>query len=739
MTRTTPSATTHVAELRNQIWPRSTTLFLVLVGTVLSIASFVVVLNVPELPWPADADQHLRDAYAAYRETGTLPLTSGAMGGGGSSLNPISQTAGVGAVLVACLLGPLFGFPSPHVVLGIVQAVVVAIPLVWLPLCVGRIFKRARAGYALVLLPPIIWLLNSGTVLVGTEYGLSEEAGTLRVGTLYGLPASLLFLALSLLILLRTMRLSRIRLTLASGAIGILAGVISLFDWYSAIAVVIAVPIAWWTRAPRRHRLLEALASGAIALVLMVGAHAAVTGVVHLSHSDESETYPVASAALWRDMYGGLAYPESVGGALSPVGVRASEDWIRDQVDAVSPGAVEGTAQYSQALRDLYFAAIAEHPADAVATYWHKALYVIKHFGAMISFIAIGFVLALTRRAPQRRALLAAFAIAFPAVLIGFAVAIHATPDVFSYAQLSASLGLLTAVALGAIVWSITSMPSHVRSLERSRLSGRRRNGETVRSAQPIGSSISVIVPTRNGEGVLEETLHDLGSRLDEDDEIIVVENGSTDGTTALVTGIRDRWPFASHLSIIHSEPGLGEALRTGVLHSRGAKLLLTADDLPFGFTDLDAFLDLDKSTAVAIGSKAHPRSRVTRSRLRTIQSRIFRFLRAALLQSRVGDSQGTLWVDGPWGREFALLSRESGLMWTTELVLAAEQQMIEVREVPVALSNRHETGASRFRVSDAWQSFVGFTRLAVYKDDYCNEDWVPSTRPDRDPEDIAG
>ena len=133
----------------------------------------------------------------------------------------------------------------------------------------------------------------------------------------------------------------------------------------------------------------------------------------------------------------------------------------------------------------------------------------------------------------------------------------------------------------------------------------------------------------------------------------------------------------------------------------------------------------------MAIGSKAHPRSRVTRSLLRTIQSRIFRFLREALLQSQVGDSQGTLWVDGIWGREFAHLSRESGLMWTTELVLAAEQQNIDVREVPVALSNRHESGSSRFRLSDAWQSVVGFTRLAVYKDDYCNEDWIPSTRPD--------
>jgi glycosyltransferase involved in cell wall biosynthesis len=297
--------------------------------------------------------------------------------------------------------------------------------------------------------------------------------------------------------------------------------------------------------------------------------------------------------------------------------------------------------------------------------------------------------------------------------------------DLYHYTELTAALGLLVAVSLGALVWSITSMPSHVRSTERNRLSHRL---PAQFAPSDDRSHTSVVVPTRNGEAVIEDTVRTLAGHMRPGDEIIVVENGSTDSTTSILDRMAAEWTDAPSLVVLHSGPGLGEALRTGVLASTGQWLLLTADDLPFGFSDYDQFTKLPADAVVAIGSKAHPDSTVIRSRRRVIQSRVFRFLRAALLQSKVGDSQGTIWVDGDWARSFSLLSRETGLMWTTELVLAAEQQGVSVREVPVSLSDAHETGSSRFRFSDAWQSVIGFTRLAIYKDDYANEVWTRST-----------
>jgi hypothetical protein len=157
--------------------------------------------------------------------------------------------------------------------------------------------------------------------------------------------------------------------------------------------------------------------------------------------------------------------------------------------------------------------------------------------------------------------------------------------------------------------------------------------------------------------------------------------------------------------------------------------LLLTADDLPFGFTDLEAFRALPDDVVVAVGSKAHPASRAARSWRREAQSRVFRWLRSALLHSAVGDSQGTIWVDGTWARSFAAVSRETGLMWTVELVLAAEQQGLDVHEVAVQLEDSHDSVGSRFRLRDAWLAVREISQLAVRKDDYTGQEWLSPGR----------
>ena len=56
----------------NKAWPRSTSLFLLLVGLVLAVASFTVVMNMPELAWHPARDAELRATYDAYQSTGTL-------------------------------------------------------------------------------------------------------------------------------------------------------------------------------------------------------------------------------------------------------------------------------------------------------------------------------------------------------------------------------------------------------------------------------------------------------------------------------------------------------------------------------------------------------------------------------------------------------------------------------------------------------------------------------------------
>ena len=710
-------------QVSNTLWPRSTSLFLILVGLALSVASMAVVLSMPELRWPPAQDAELRATYDAYREMG---ISDEGMSSDAPRFSTDSDSPGPigsgqpGPYLVALLASHITHSDSPYSGLGVVQALLVALPLLWLPTAVARVFKRARAGYALILLPAVIWLVNNGTILVGTEYGLADDVSVLRVPALYGLPASVVFLTLSLLLVFSTYRLSVVRLVGASVLVAVLAGLAGL----SGLGVSIAVGVLWWLNGPRRGRGLRALIASVISILLALVVHAGVTSALDSTRSDLSAQIAGVDSVeygTWRDLYVGLSYPTPINGEPPMFDVEWSEDAAWDEAKAVDPNVEFGSEQHALSLRDGFLEMVSSDPWTALRLYVLKSLYVIKHFGAMLVFIVVGFVVALSRRSPHRKSLGAALAIAIPTLLLGFVPPVVGMPLLYYYSALSAALGLLVAVALGALVWSLTSMPAHVRASERNRLSGRLPVGST--SAGDL-DRLSVVVPTRNGELVIGGTVRALAAVLTPADEIIVVENGSTDETASVLARLSESWDLECGLIIRHSDPGLGEALRSGVLASSGGRLLLTADDLPFGFSDLDQFKALPSEVVVAVGSKSHPGSVVSRSRLRTVQSRIFRFLRAALLQSGVGDSQGTLWVDGTWGRAFALLSREAGLMWTTELVLAAEQQGIRVEEVPVALDDRHESGSSRFRFSDAWQSVVGFIRLAIYKDDYCNEDW---------------
>jgi hypothetical protein len=381
--------------------------------------------------------------------------------------------------------------------------------------------------------------------------------------------------------------------------------------------------------------------------------------------------------------------------------------------------------EYDAILKDLYLDQVRRDPVAVVMLYLAKTLYTVKAFAAMILLVTVGFMLALRRPGPHRRTVVAITVIALPTLVWGLVPTVLVMPMLYYYSELVASLGLLSAIALGGLVWSYTTLPSYVRSSERRRLAD-----QLGSPATSLGSrGVSVIVPSRNGVQVLPGTLKVLAAELSEHDEIIVVENGSTDRTAELLDEVAATWSYACPLRVMSSPPGLGHALRVGVLASTGRRVFFTADDLPFGLTDLEAFRRLPEEVIVAIGSKAHPDSRVSRSVPRTVQSRIFRWLRSAMLHSAVGDSQGTLWVNGSWCRTFAAVSQENGLMWTVELVLAAEQQGVDVYEVPVTLSDNHDTTASRFRLRDACIGVREIWQLALRKDDYASEDFPTAGR----------
>jgi dolichyl-phosphate beta-glucosyltransferase len=152
---------------------------------------------------------------------------------------------------------------------------------------------------------------------------------------------------------------------------------------------------------------------------------------------------------------------------------------------------------------------------------------------------------------------------------------------------------------------------------------------------------------------------------------------------------------------------------------SRGVTVLLTADDLPFGFDDIDAGDALARSSGgclppIIIGSKAHPASRVGRGAVRGVLASGFGLLRRLILRTRVRDSQGTFLVDGNLMRRLAPQIYESGFLFSTELVYLAERIGLQPTEVPVRISVDHGEHRSRVTPSDIASMAIGLIRIRM-------------------------
>jgi glycosyltransferase involved in cell wall biosynthesis len=89
--------------------------------------------------------------------------------------------------------------------------------------------------------------------------------------------------------------------------------------------------------------------------------------------------------------------------------------------------------------------------------------------------------------------------------------------------------------------------------------------------------SVSVVLPVRDGERFVREAVESVLAQTYADLELIVVDDGSTDGTAAALAGFRDE-----RLRVLRQEPsGLVAALRRGVAEARAPLVArMDADDV---------------------------------------------------------------------------------------------------------------------------------------------------------------
>jgi glycosyltransferase involved in cell wall biosynthesis len=202
----------------------------------------------------------------------------------------------------------------------------------------------------------------------------------------------------------------------------------------------------------------------------------------------------------------------------------------------------------------------------------------------------------------------------------------------------------------------------------------------------------------------MEKTIGYLHSQLKQDEELILVENGSTDNTLFALKRLFGT-VNSENVTITQSSKGLGSALKQGIKEASGKTIVFMEDDLPFGLQELNLARRIDATGKYFILSKYH--GNIRGLGLRKIQGLVFIFLRESILGLKVRDSQATFFGDSTVVKELARNSQQKGFLITLEFIALARKMDVTITEIPCE-SLANPIRRTTLRLRDVLQMLFG-------------------------------
>jgi glycosyltransferase involved in cell wall biosynthesis len=220
------------------------------------------------------------------------------------------------------------------------------------------------------------------------------------------------------------------------------------------------------------------------------------------------------------------------------------------------------------------------------------------------------------------------------------------------------------------------------------------------------------VIPIYNEEGILHSAVVDLRERLAPlgfSYEIVLAENGSTDGTVELARSLSHKYPEVRFITA--GEPDYGKALRAGILDTRAEYVL--CDEIDLCDTDFHqrALRELQSGTDLVIGSKLIDGAQDERPFLRHAASIAYTSLLRTLLGFKGTDTLGLK----AFRRESLLPIVNACLVnkdvFASELVIRAYRADLKVREIPIRVIEKRPPSINLFkRVPNVLKSMAKLT-----------------------------
>lgn len=240
---------------------------------------------------------------------------------------------------------------------------------------------------------------------------------------------------------------------------------------------------------------------------------------------------------------------------------------------------------------------------------------------------------------------------------------------------------------------------------------------------RPGKISLSVIIPAYNEEKRIKETIIALRSYLKSKKyiyEIIVVDDGSTDGTLNVLKDI-----FSTDLRVVTiTKSGKGTSVKEGVLSARSdSEYVFFMDaDLSTNVGEIETFVNIFKAepeTDIIIGSRYLPEgSVIVQPPFRNLVGRTFSLIKSKLLGINFYDSQcGFKAFRLQTAKKIFAKSEIKGFSFDVEILYIALLNNIKVKEVSV--NWHHEPGGHVNLIADSIPMLIELLQVFLNKNKY--------------------
>ena len=230
------------------------------------------------------------------------------------------------------------------------------------------------------------------------------------------------------------------------------------------------------------------------------------------------------------------------------------------------------------------------------------------------------------------------------------------------------------------------------------------------------GDGVTVIVPVYNGARTILETIGCLLDQTMRPREIIIVDDGSTDGTSEVLAEYEARGAIT-----VISKPneGKGSAVALGIKATRGDFVVIQDADTEYDPVDIPALLTtMTQTGALAVyGSRYAGRYRKTGLFLNTIANTILTFATNLVNNVNLSDVMtGYKLFDGRAIRAITLKSH--GFEFEAEVTCKLARRGIAIYEAPISYNARTYYEGKKIRVRDGWRTLSALIRYGLFGND---------------------